>query len=120
MRSLFDVGAPRNSFLSSKGLSKPWVEESPLPGMGSPVVTAPAQFNLYPNPASGELVLDFEYDETWLGKELKIYNINGVVIQVVKVNSKIHKVSLSAFTPGIYFLKGINSTKTISRKFIKI
>ena len=120
MRSLFDVGAPRNSILSSKGLSQPWVEESPLPGVGSPVVTAPAQFNLYPNPASGELVLDFEYDETWFGKELKIYNINGVVIQVIKVSSKIQKVSLSAFTPGIYFLKGTNSTKTISRKFIKV
>lgn len=119
MRSLFDVGAPRNSILSSKGLSKP-VEELPLPGMGFPVVMAPDQFNLYPNPASGELVLDFEYDETWLGKELKIYNINGVVLQVVKVSSKIQKVSLSAFTPGIYFLKGINNTKTISRKFIKL
>ena len=120
MRSLFDAGAPRNSILSSKGLSSPWVEESPLPGAVSPVVTAPSQINLYPNPASSELVLDFGYDETWIGKELKIYNINGVAMEVIKVSSKIQKVSLSAVSPGIYFLKGINSGKNITKKFIKL
>ena len=120
MRSLFETGAPRNSILSSKGLGIPWVEESPLPDAISPVATAPSQINLYPNPASAELVVDFEFDETWIGKQLKIYNINGVAMQTVNVNSKIQKVSLSGLAPGIYFLKGINGTKSISKKFIKL
>lgn len=120
MRSLFAVGAPRNTILLSKGLSIPLVAESPLPEAVSPVVTAPSQLNLYPNPALGEIVLDFENDETWIGKELRIYNVNGVVMQVVKVSSKLHRVSLSAYKSGIYFLKGVNGGKNVSKKFIKI
>ena len=81
MRSLFDDGAPRYSLLLSKGLNAPWTEES-LPEEAIPVVIAPAQLKLYPNPTSSELVLDFEYDASWIGKEVKILNMNGVVIGI--------------------------------------
>ena len=119
MRSLFDDGAPRYSLLLSKGLNSPWTEES-LPEEAIPVVIAPAQLKLYPNPTSSELVLDFEYDASWIGKEVKILNMNGVVISIVLVSSKTQKVPLSTFTPGVYFIQGINGNKKISQKFIKL
>ena len=119
MRSLFDDGAPRYSLLLSKGLNAPWTEES-LPEEAIPVVIAPAQLKLYPNPTSSELVLDFEYDASWIGKEVKILNMNGVVISIVLVSSKTQKVPLSTFTPGVYFIQGINGNKKISQKFIKL
>lgn len=119
MRSLFDDGAPRYSLLLSKGLNAPWTEES-LPEEAIPVVIAPAQLKLYPNPTSSELVLDFEYDASWIGKEVKILNMNGVVIGIVLVSSKTQKVPLSTFTPGVYFIQGINGNKKISQKFIKL
>ena len=119
MRSLFEDGAPRYSLLLSKGLNAPWTEES-LPEEAIPVVIAPAQLKLYPNPTSSELVLDFEYDASWIGKEVKILNMNGVVIGIVLVSSKTQKVPLSTFTPGVYFIQGINGNKKISQKFIKL
>lgn len=119
MRSLFEDGAPRYSLLLSKGLNSPWTEES-LPEEAIPVVIAPAQLKLYPNPTSSELVLDFEYDASWIGKEVKILNMNGVVIGIVLVSSKTQKVPLSTFTPGVYFIQGINGNKKISQKFIKL
>lgn len=119
MRSLFEDGAPRYSLLLSKGLNAPWTEES-LPEEAIPVVIAPAQLKLYPNPTSSELVLDFEYDASWIGKEVKILNMNGVVISIVLVSSKTQKVPLSTFTPGVYFIQGINGNKKISQKFIKL
>jgi hypothetical protein len=119
MRSLFDEGGPRYSLLSSKGLSVPWVEAAPLPEQTSPA-TSPAALNLYPNPASGELTIDFEYDATWAGKEIKIFDINGIVKQTVQINAKLIKISLSGLRPGIYFIQGNNNGKKINRKFIKL
>ena len=119
MRSLFDEGGPRYSLLSSKGLSIPWVEAAPLPEQTSPA-TSPAALNLYPNPASGELTLDFEYDATWVGKEIKIFDINGIVKQTIQINAKLQKISLSGLRPGIYFIQGNNNGKKINQKFIKL
>jgi len=120
MRSLFEDGAPRYSLLSSKGLSTPWTEESSLPEEVAPVVEAPAQLKLYPNPSVNELTLDFEYDATWIGKELRILNMSGVLLRTIQVSSKNQKISLSAFIPGVYFIMGNNGGKKISQKFIKL
>lgn len=120
MRSLFDDGGSRYSLLFSKGLSKPWTEESSLPEITVPVVTAPAQLKLFPNPASSELILDFEYDASWIGKEVRILNINGIVLQKILVNSKKQNLSVSALRPGLYFIQGNNQGKKINEKFIKL
>ena len=120
MRSLFDDGAPRYSLLLSKGLSVPWIEEAPLPEETAPVVESPAQLKLYPNPAVNELTLDFEYDATWIGKEIRILNMSGVMIRTIKVSAKTQKISLGALTPGVYFIQGNNGGKKINQKFIKL
>jgi hypothetical protein len=118
MRSQFNDGAPRYSFLSSKGLSKPWnTEEIPVPET-APV--ASAQLKLYPNPASSEMVLDFENDVTWIGKQIRILNVNGMVLQTIMINAKKQTVSLSLIRPGMYFVQGNNGGKKINQKFVKL
>lgn len=120
MRSMFDDGAPRNSFLTSKGLSSPWVEEAPLPEAISPAATASVAFKMYPNPAASELTLDFQYDASWMGKEVRIFNVNGMTIQTVKITSNTQKVSLASFSTGLYFIKATNGSTAINQKFIKL
>lgn len=119
MRSYFAEGAYRYSFLFSKGLSNPWTEGESLPEETVPVA-APGFLKLYPNPATTELLLDFEYDPSWVGKELRILNMNGIVIQKIMINSKNEKLNLLLLQPGLYFIQANYGGKKISQKFIKL
>ena len=119
MRSLFNDGAPRYSLLFSKGLNAPWTEGPSIPDE-VPVVTTPAPLRLYPNPALAELTLDFEYDVSWVGRQIRIVNLHGITISVINVASKNQKISLSALKPGLYFIQGNNGNKGINQKFIKL
>ena len=120
MRSLFDNDGPRYSILSSKGLDAPWVEESPVPEQISPTATAPVAFTLYPNPTSGEITLDFQYDASWIGNKITIFNLNGIVLQTVKITSNIQKISLAGLSPGLFFVRATNGGVIINQKFIKL
>jgi len=62
MRALFAPGGVRNSILSSTGLNTPLILEAPLPEE-SPKWLHP---QLYPNPATTEMILDLAYDVRWL------------------------------------------------------
>jgi hypothetical protein len=120
MRSLFDEGGVRYSILSSKGLGSPWIEEAPLPEQISPAITAPVAFKIYPNPTSGDIILDFQYDASWIGKNVNIFNLNGITIQTFKITSNNQKISLAGFSSGLYFMKATNGGLTINQKFIKL
>lgn len=120
MRSFFDNDGARFSILSSKGLGTPWVEEAPLPEQISPPVTAPVAFKIYPNPASGEINLDFQYDASWIGKQLVIFNVNGIAVENLKIVSNNQKISLSGLSNGLYFVKATNGSTTTNLKFIKL
>ena len=52
--------------LLSKGLNTPWAEATPIV---APVNTV---FKFYPNPAVNEMVLNFEYDENWIGNTISV------------------------------------------------
>jgi hypothetical protein len=120
MRSLFEEGGLRHSILSSKGLGLPWIEEAPLPEQISPAITAPVAFKIYPNPTSGDIILDFQYDASWIGKNVSIFNLNGITIQTFKITSNNQKISLGSFSSGLYFMKATNGGLTINQKFIKL
>lgn len=114
MLSLFNSGGPRNSILSSKGLNAPWTVESPI---GQLLNTT---FKFYPNPTSGELVLNFEYNEAWIGKTVSVIDVNGITVSKIPINSKTQKINLSQLKAGMYFIKGENSDEKIVEKFIKL
>lgn len=113
MRSLFADGGPRNSLLSTKGLNKPWVEK-----INVDETPAASLFKLYPNPAANELTLNF--DAKWIGRIVRIVNMNGVVISSIQITARTQTVNLSHVKTGIYFLQGENAEEKIREKFIKL
>ena len=120
MRIMFEDGGPRASILNSRGANEPWAVEE-IPSQGE-VPVAATQVKLYPNPVSSELVLDFEYDLSWIGKQVRLLNINGVEVKRVQVLSKIQKLDLSSLRSGIYFVQGINSSNgnKLYQKLVKL
>jgi hypothetical protein len=120
MRSLFDEGAPRYALLFSKGLNAPWNTNTELIlPEETPIVSTP-QPKSYPNPAFGEMTLNFVNDASWIGKEIRLLNMSGIVIQTIRINTNIQTVSLLGLKPGIYFMQGSNDTKKINQKFVKL
>jgi hypothetical protein len=117
MRALFDAGGTRFGILSSNGLNPPLVEESPLPD-DPPRWLHP---QLYPNPATSELVLDVSSDTRWLGKSLVIYNTNGQLVLQSTVSAKIQAINIAALKPGIYILSMSKEDGSyIKQKFVKM
>jgi hypothetical protein len=117
MRALFLHGGPRASLLSSRGLQKPWSQQVVLEEVVKPVLSS--QFKVYPNPASSEITVDFGSD-TWIGKDVCIFSAQGILLQKERVLSRIQKIHLQSFKPGLYFLKGNDGTQAINQKIVKI
>lgn len=116
MRALFQPGGARYSILASNGLGKPVNAEIPLPD------AAPRwlHVNIYPNPATTELMLDVEFDTRWVGKELQVINVAGQLEIKTTINSKIQKLDLSRLKPGLYFIRAEKPGEKIMEKFIKL
>ena len=114
MLSFFKEGGPRSLLKSTTGLNKPWVIDSP--------VTTPvsAGFRFYPNPAKGELILDFNHNESWIGKIVSIVNINGVVVSKLRIEAKTQKLNVSHLSAGMYFIQAENGDQKLREKFIKL
>ncbi|WP_066402043.1 M43 family zinc metalloprotease [Flavisolibacter tropicus] len=124
MRSLFGDGGERASLLYSKGLSIPWSSEVSTPyeeedvPQKVPVPVLSDKANIYPNPAISEIVVSL--DASWVGSELQLVNVNGVVIQRVSITNKEQKMHLGNLQKGIYFLRSRNSGQMINEKIVKL
>jgi len=117
MQALFVTGGARNSILNSFGLSAPLIIESPLPDE-SPKWLHP---QLYPNPASTQMILDLSYDIRWIGKMLTIMNLQGQVIMQLPITSKTQIINIAKLQPGMFLLIGKKDDgETIKQKFIKL
>lgn len=116
MLALFRPGGPRNAMLASRGLDKPWTIEAPI--VEIPVMNT--QFKCYPNPAQNEVILNFDFNNAWMGKTVYLVNLNGIVLSQILVNDKTKKLSLSGLMPGIYFIQGDNGHMKIREKLVKL
>jgi Pregnancy-associated plasma protein-A/Secretion system C-terminal sorting domain len=117
MRTLFAPGGARYSILSSYGLSLPLIVESPLPEE-SPKWLHP---QIYPNPATNELILDVAYDVRWVGKIISVTNVNGQQVMQLSITSRIQKIDISKIRPGLYFISAKKEDGSyIKQKFIKM
>ena len=114
MLSLFKEGGPRNSLLYSKGLNQPWVTELPAE------TVANSCFKLYPNPTHGDIILDFNYNESWIGKTISIININGAVVSKLQITSKTQTLNLTQLKAGMYFIQAENGNQKLREKFIRL
>ena len=117
MQAVFAPGAARNSLLSSAGLDKPLIYESPLPEEDPRWL----QVKMYPNPVTTTLYIDFSYDVRWLGKTIFISNLVGQSVNNVTISAKIQDIDVTNFKPGIYFLAAKNDQGvSMKLKFIKL
>jgi hypothetical protein len=116
MLSLFGAGGVRNSFLSSKGLDQPWNHTAAITDV---VVSQATNIKFYPNPSITEVVVSFS-NENWIGKTIRIIDINGLVLQSVQVTSAAQKIDVSKLKSGIYFLQGATDEEKLREKLIKL
>jgi hypothetical protein len=117
MRTLFAPGGARYSILSSYAFNQPLINESPLPD-DSPKWLHP---QLYPNPATNELILDVAYDIRWIGRIISVLNVNGQQAMQVQITSKSQKMDVSKLKPGLYFISIKKEDGSfIKQKFIKM
>jgi hypothetical protein len=116
MLTLFEPDGPRNSILSSNGLSIPLIEQYPLPE------TSPQwlHIQIFPNPVTSELTLNMDYDARWIGKELKVFNVTGQLQIRKMITSKIQKLDVSNLKPGIYFISAEKEGEKMLQKFVKL
>jgi len=116
MRALFASGGQRNALLSSKGLMPPLINEIPLPEE-DPKWLHP---QLYPNPASSQLTLDLAYDSRWMGKTLRIINLQGQTVMTALVTAKNQHIDINKLPIGMYFLAAKKDEgESMKLKFVK-
>lgn len=88
----------------------------------SPIITVKnmllvkGKYTVFPNPSQGELTLLLASKDL-IGSEAFVLNTNGMVISTVKINSISHKMDISSYPAGIYFirLKNGETTKIIKQ-----
>jgi len=115
-RALFDVGGKRRSILYSKGLNI-----SIVPGAETPDFYPKWLFaQVYPNPATTAINVYFDYDERWIGQELKIIDMSGKLVINMTVTSSIQRIDLSRLKAGVYFIYAKKEEELIRAKFVKL
>lgn len=62
---------------------------------------------LFPNPTSGELYIQLPFSPAANG-ELNLKNINGQILRSEKIMNQKHRINISEFSSGIYFLEIIS------------
>jgi hypothetical protein len=115
-RALFEFGGARNSILSSKGLNIPDTEPAAVPDYYPRWL----HVQVYPNPATTELKLFFEYDERWKGKKLQIFDITGRLVISKIISSQIETIDVSRLNPGTYFIDAWKEEEKLRAKFVKL
>ena len=115
-RALFETGGPRNSILYSKGLNISTIQGAELPDYNPQWL----HVQVYPNPASTELNLFFEYDERWIGKRVDVIDITGRVVISKIISAKIEVINVSRLNAGTYFITAQKEYEKLQAKFVKL
>jgi len=115
-RILFEMGGARQSILNSKGLNISTVQGANLPDYYPQWL----HVEVYPNPATTQLNLFFEYDERWKGKKMLILDITGRVVISKIISAKNETIDISRLGPGIYFINAEKEEEKLHAKFVKL
>jgi hypothetical protein len=115
-RAIFESGGVRNSILYSKGLNIPAKEPAELPDYYPKWLFV----QVYPNPATTELKLFFEYDDRWKGMKLQIFDITGRLVISKIINSRIEVIDISRLKAGTYYIDAWKEEEKVRTKFIKL
>ncbi len=69
-------------------------------------------FQAYPNPTKNQLTISITEAPT----VLRVFNLNGILIETRTLNNKLNKIDVSNFQNGLYFFTLSDSTKTETKK----
>lgn len=86
---------------------------------GIAISTIPqSELELYPNPASSLLFLDYSFDSKSV--TIEIFDTRGQIVKQIRMNSSVKQsININDLTPGLYILK-LNEGKNIyTQRFIK-
>ena len=75
-----------------------------------------AKFNLYPNPASDIIYLEFAQQDDFL---LRVFDITGKVVLSNDLYEEKTRIDISGLNDGLYFITVSTQSETFSSRFIK-
>jgi hypothetical protein len=117
MRSQFAVGGVRNSFLNSTGCDTSYTAEAgPVPAEEIKNIS----LVIYPNPVTDKLFIKGSNTEDLAGKQLKIYNVLGKIVNTRLLTSQTNIINMTDLPAGIYFLQIGESGETKTFKILKL
>lgn len=120
MRSLFALGAKRNSLLRSYQCDSSLASGGPLPQDTLPVAAKAVVIKLYPNPVVADLHIETDDLSAITGKTATLYSSNGMLLKKFILLSDKTIISLQQFAAGMYILKIGEAGDQKSYKIIKI
>ncbi len=74
------------------------------------------ELNVYPNPATSDLTLEFASEST---VKVEIYNVLGKKLKSTTHQGRQSKISVGDLTPGVYIIRVYENDRTYSRTFRK-
>lgn len=72
------------------------------------------EFDLYPNPASENVVYITTRNNT--GKDITVYDIFGKEVLSARITTK--ELNISRLVPGVYFLQVVENNNSMTRKLV--
>lgn len=109
------VGGATKIFLFSpnSGVNIYYIKAEPLVTAINEIATAKPEVNVYPNPATDKVYVDYKHPI-----QVAVYNIAGSLLKSKMIQSKYDYISISDLQPGMYLIRSQNDN-TFSKKFIK-
>jgi hypothetical protein len=80
---------------------------------------ANSNFDIYPNPTSGNVSLSVSEDYLNENPKMEVYNVIGQVLIFEKVQQQRTEIDLSRFDKGIYFVRLSISDKVLVKRIVK-
>lgn len=120
MRSLFALGAQRNSILLSYQCDGSLASGAALPQDSLPGPVKPLVIKLYPNPVISELHIEADEFTALQGKPAALYNGTGKLVRKFTLQSNKETLQLQPLPAGFYILKIGERGDQKSFKVIKI
>jgi hypothetical protein len=100
MRSLFDQGGARNSFLGSIECDSTNAEGGPVPKENGKL-----KISLFPNPASNVININSNVDSEVIGRVLKLYDASGKLCLTQIIQSENTILHIGDLSAGMYILR---------------
>jgi len=86
----------------------------------NPNITANQVFRVYPNPTTGNFILELNGDNNGSSIQADIYSMQGEKIVAAEFKGeKKHEFSLAGYPPGLYFIRVVNGKDTGAGKIIR-